>query len=328
MGLAHRGASLPRIVRSRDALCVLAALTAPACSGTVAVEQGSGVASGTASSAQSSAGAGGASGSAATTGGSTSGPGGGSGGADACAPLSCEAQGFNCGPASDGCQGALDCGTCAPPGVCGSSGLPNVCGPCSTCVPSTCEEQAVQCGATSDGCGNPLDCGGCGPPPGCCEAVTSPTIFWSCGFGCEIASCADLGVSCGIVPDGCGESLDCGACTAPETCGGGGKHGVCGVGSCTPLTCADQGYQCGPAGDGCGGVLHCGSCDPCTPGCGENSSPGHCEAVLVSMCVPKTCAEVGYACGATGDGCGNALECGACPAGLTCAKGQCGPACM
>src|ERR1700683_3945495 len=34
--------------------------------------------------------------------------------------------------------------------------------------------------------------------------------------------CAQQGVTCGPAGDGCGGALQCGPCTAPETCGGGG----------------------------------------------------------------------------------------------------------
>src|SRR5437763_1586239 len=38
---------------------------------------------------------------------------------------------------------------------------------------------------------------------------------------CTPARCADLGKNCGPVPDGCGGTLDCGACASQMTCGGG-----------------------------------------------------------------------------------------------------------
>jgi hypothetical protein len=45
-------------------------------------------------------------------------------------------------------------------------------------------------------------------------------------------------------------------------------------------------------------------------------------------CTPRTCADGGRACGLYADGCGGVLECGTCPAGLTCGgagvPGQCG----
>jgi hypothetical protein len=42
------------------------------------------------------------------------------------------------------------------------------------------------------------------------------------------------------------------------------------------------------------------------------------------MCIPKTCAAQGIQCGLAGDGCGNIIQCPACPTGQTCnASGQC-----
>jgi hypothetical protein len=39
----------------------------------------------------------------------------------------------------------------------------------------------------------------------------------------------DLGFNCGPAGDGCGNLIpSCGTCTPPDTCGGGGKAGVCG----------------------------------------------------------------------------------------------------
>jgi hypothetical protein len=37
-------------------------------------------------------------------------------------------------------------------------------------------------------------------------------------------------LNCGQVGDGCGNVLNCGTCTAPDTCGGGGVANVCGTG--------------------------------------------------------------------------------------------------
>jgi hypothetical protein len=97
------------------------------------------------------------------------------------------------------------------------------------------------------------------------------------------ATCASLGKNCGTVSNGCGGSLNCGTCTSPQTCGGGGTANVCGAtSSCTPTTCAAQGKNCGSISDGCGGALTCGSCtSPQTCGgggaanvCGGGSSSG------------------------------------------------------
>jgi hypothetical protein len=46
---------------------------------------------------------------------------------------------------------------------------------------------------------------------------------------CTPTTCAAHGANCGSIPDGCGGTLTCGTCTAPQTCGGGGTSNVCGT---------------------------------------------------------------------------------------------------
>src|SRR5262245_15932103 len=71
---------------------------------------------------------------------------------------------------------------------------------------------------------------------------------------CTPTTCAAQGKNCGTIPDGCGGTLTCGVCTAPNVC----VANVCGV--CTPTTCAALGKNCGTVPDGCGGTLTCGVC--------------------------------------------------------------------
>src|SRR4029077_7461984 len=75
---------------------------------------------------------------------------------------------------------------------------------------------------------------------------------------CVPTTCAAQGKNCGTISNGCGGTLTCGVCTAPQTCGGAGVANVCGA--CTPTTCAAQGKNCGPIPDGCGARLTCGGC--------------------------------------------------------------------
>ncbi|MCC6522927.1 MAG: hypothetical protein IT373_09720 [Polyangiaceae bacterium] len=46
---------------------------------------------------------------------------------------------------------------------------------------------------------------------------------------CTQTTCSAQGLNCGPAGDGCGGTLDCGTCPAPQTCGGGGTPGVCGT---------------------------------------------------------------------------------------------------
>ena len=170
-------------------------------------------------------------------------------------PLTCAKQGFNCGPAGDGCGGLLDCGTCTAPEVCGAKS-PGVC--------------AQGVGVLPDG-----------------------------GTSCVPTTCLAQGFSCGFAGNGCGGSLNCGPCTAPgESCGGGGKSGVCGKPSCTPRTCADLDAGCGVHGDGCGGVTPlCGTCnypDTCGGGgilnrCGNTFPDGGADAgqACTNLCLQQ-----------------------------------------
>jgi hypothetical protein len=61
-----------------------------------------------------------------------------------CVPTTCQALGYNCGPASDLCGGLLQCGTCQPGQTCGAGG-PNVCASSIPCV-GLCQQQ-VACDA-------------------------------------------------------------------------------------------------------------------------------------------------------------------------------------
>lgn len=78
-------------------------------------------------------------------------------------------------------------------------------------------------GPTPD-CPSDADCGDrtCGPDPICgtdcgvCDGGLSCSDLGQC---CQPSTCEDLGATCGLVPDGCGGTLDCGTCQGTETCG-------------------------------------------------------------------------------------------------------------
>jgi hypothetical protein len=134
---------------------------------------------------------------------------------------------------------------------------------------------------------------------------------------CAALTCADLGVDCGQQSDGCGNVIDCGACTSPEYCGGGGPS-KCGADPCTKLTCEQLNASCGQQGDGCGGLMDCGTCTaPQT--CGGGGVANVCGGV---SCTAKACADMGYNCGPVADGCGGLVDCGTCSvAGEICGGG-------
>ncbi|MFP2910090.1 tryptophan synthase alpha chain, partial [Pyxidicoccus sp. 3LFB2] len=95
-----------------------------------------------------------------------------------CQPMTCAAQGLDCGIAIDGCGGTLECGTCAVGDTCGGGGAPNVCGT-GACSPTTCAALGKNCGPMSDGCGGMLDCGTC-PEGQTCGGDAVPNV---CGSG-------------------------------------------------------------------------------------------------------------------------------------------------
>ncbi len=91
-------------------------------------------------------------------------------------------------------------------------------------------------------------------------------------------------------------------------------------GSCaaTCAGCCDALGQCLPGG----AALACGSaggtCSAC--GTGQQCAAGACVP-KGSACVPSTCVALGASCGNVPDGCGGALQCGACPPGQSCGAG-------
>jgi hypothetical protein len=153
------------------------------------------------------------------------------------------------------------------------------------------------------------------------------------GADCTPKTCAYPAGTCGQQNDGCGGlTANCGTCTPPAFCGGGGP-GLCGGGGapvlcypdiCVPQTCAD--FDCGQAGDGCGDVLDCGPC-PSSEACVNNQCIWPADA---GLCVPATCEGLAYDCGVPSDGCGGHLECGTCPVSQFCGGGgvhRCGGVC-
>ena len=237
--------------------------------------------------------AGGTAGSAGSAGGKagSSGAGGGAGGSGPCVPKTCTQLGADCGPATDGCGGVVQCGATCPAGeLCGAT-TPNKCGT-PMCAPKTCTSLGFECGPAGDGCGAPLDCGMC--PAG--QTCGGSGVSGKCGstMMCVPKTCADQAISCGPAGDGCGGPLDCGSCPITQTCGGGGTPGACGAPACVAKTCTDLGFTCGPAGDGCGGLLDCGTCGlPQT--CG-GMSPGQCgtPTSCTNLCLQQvTCPGAG-----------------------------------
>jgi hypothetical protein len=89
----------------------------------------------------------------------------------------------------------------------------------------------------------------CGPP------ADAGTGGGDSGTACVPTTCFDMYPVCGIIPDGCGGTLDCGPCSD----------------ACVPTTCDAEGVTCGTIPDLCGNTLDCG---PCDDGGSSSSSSG------------------------------------------------------
>jgi hypothetical protein len=183
---------------------------------------------------------------------------------------------------------------------------------------------------------------GGGPSDASPDSVAPDADDGSTSEGCVPKSCLQVGAGCGQVEDGCGALLECGTCTAPDTCGGAGVENQCG---CTVKSCSQLGVNCGDVDTGCGPVS-CGSCtSPET--CGGSGVLNQCGCVCTlpnasTICIGGACqidsCEDGWAnCdGDAANGCetdiGDSLEdCGACgkgcsfpnATGSTCENGKC-----
>ena len=118
---------------------------------------------------------------------------------------------------------------------------------------------------------------------GTLATATFDGVSITTGSTCTPTTCAAQGKNCGSISNGCGGTLSCGACTSPQSCGGGGTPNVCGGGTCTPTTCAAQGKNCGSISNGCGGTLSCGTCTS-PQSCGGGGTPNVCGGGTTTSC--------------------------------------------
>ncbi len=201
-----------------------------------------------------------------------------------CTPRTCQDLSIECGQASDGCGGVLDCGSCGAHEVC-------VSGKCQAqpyCGDGTCQadENCASC---------PADCGGC-CGNGQCQAELGEncaTCAKDCGCKngdvcyqsacCTPRTCQDLNIECGQASDGCGGILNC-------SCG---EHQACVSGKCVNQPyCGDKTCNNGENCHSCPG--DCGSCcgnGKCEPGYGENcgTCAADCGCAAGLSCVNNTC---------------------------------------
>lgn len=223
----------------------------------------------------------------------------------------------------------------------------------TTCTPTTCNALGYSCGRNvPDGCGDVINCGGgCGGGRSC----GGGGVAGQCGKNgtCVPKTCAQLGFTCGVFGDGCGNDLNCGSCTGTDVCGGAGVAGQCGQvpAQQVPLeytfntpTTATPANQCGRVlfSDfhvASAGYFNGAPAAPMTPQekvfeylIFDLSSCIQPDVAPPQMCTPKTCADQGLNCGAAADGCGGVIAtCGTCTGPATCGgggtSGVCGVAC-
>lgn len=207
----------------------------------------------------------------------------------ACAHVTCEDLGYQCGNAWLGCgasSNTTDCGTCPSDQNCNDA--------LHVCEPKTGGQ-----------------CGGVSPKDLCLAAKGSDKV------------------ECGVISNGCGGLVDCTStdaadfsCPKGKTCGGAGVPNRCAPAE-PPTECIAAGYTCGTLPSACGGTITCGVCDATqNQVCiiAQGASAGVCG---VACNLPQKTCGTDYA-----QGCGvqldnncwpNKLDC-ACPAGDVCSS--------
>jgi hypothetical protein len=168
-----------------------------------------------------------------------------------CTPQTCSSLGYNCGTASDGCGGMLNCGSC------GSN---------QTCTANKCVANCASHASKKCDNGNLYWYNSCG---------IKEELAQNCGVNENTSSyqCSNTWIQQKTITKGCANNAcfanpvwnnaqDCSATN--QTCSNGSCVSSAATSTlpiiCTPKTCADLGYFCGTALDGCGGTLNCGIC--------------------------------------------------------------------
>ena len=158
-----------------------------------------------------------------------------------CTPKSstqaCPGSGGNksCGQQPDGCGGLVDCGGCAQDQQCGLTSA-SICGTIPSCQPiAAATACAGKCGTVPDGCGGSYNCSGANGGVTCtgneyCGANNQPNTCGAPPVSCVPKTCAQLGHTCGLASDGCGQVLNCwSGCAAnnPSCSGSCGDNSAC-----------------------------------------------------------------------------------------------------
>ncbi len=182
-----------------------------------------------------------------------------------CTPSTCASLGKQCGAWGDYCGNTLNCGGCTSPSTCTSAGQ---CSSPSPPPPPACVPSQEICDGADNDCNGRVDEGvsmscssGCGSGIQVCDiGKWLPCSAPACPPppSCTPSTCASLGKQCGAWGDGCGNTLNCGGCTAPDTCNGGQCSHTPTAGQCGP-----EGYRCCGGPYICDPGLYCDSTNTC-----------------------------------------------------------------
>lgn len=220
----------------------------------------------------------------------------GQGGALACSGDTCKIGSCGTGfkPCGDACVAVSDptygCGKASCDATaCPAAGTGTLVCQGESCVLGSCGADTKKCGNKcvptdrNNGCAEAGNCTACANNEECKGAPTECT----CVPSVKATACSG---KCGAVANGCSSTHDCGGCTLPQTCGGGGTANVCG---CTPTlkATACSGKACGTVADGCGGEHTCGTCTAspnAVATCQSNACVNSCAAGIMPLTCPNT----------------------------------------
>jgi len=214
------------------------------------------------------------------------------------------------------------------------------------CIPfsaiTLCQSEGLNCGTAllTNNCGDEVtvECGTCQAPLQC--GVGGVDNVCACEGSSDAQLCATHGAECGtinVLDPACNvmRQVQCGTCTSPESCGGGGTANQCGCLESQTQFCARLGKNCGPVTqiDRCGitRTYDCGSCQgpefcgadqPNVCGCSEDilceDASAQCGALAATGCSNFNTAD----CGTCNGGSCSMNRC-ICPSGFEFGQGQC-----
>ena len=178
--------------------------------------------------------------------------------------------------------------------------IPNADNTECVCVPRSCAEASATCGVIDNLCGETISCGSCGnntwgDPDECannnCQCVPTTCLAAPAGTECGrstgrvAAECTVYGATCGAIPNGCGQQLNCGSCEVNSTYVSACTEFKC---ECIPTTCEEAGTNCGTIPDRCGGTIDCGQCrsNACEMILYADNMPDHAHTPETHIVVP------------------------------------------